>query len=142
MSYDTSSNTASFTFPGFAAGMLPVGNYQMSIASGNVTNSAGTPLATNFNVVIVQLVGDWDLNGQQTPTDIPVAMTALVDFNSYRSAHNLSAAQLLVLGDVNDDTRVDNADLSALLQLLIHGSGSGQVTTVATSGVARTCFNR
>ena len=136
VSYDTSSNTATFSFPGFANGLLPVGNYQMSIASGNVVNSAGTPLATNFNVVIVQLVGDWDLNGQQTAADIPAAMNALVDLNSYRIVHNLTTAQLVVLGDVNDDVHIGNTDLSALLQLLIHGSGSGQVTGDAKPGAA------
>jgi hypothetical protein len=117
--------------------MLPVGNYQMAIASGNVMNSVGAPLMNNFNVVIVQLVGDWDLNGQQTAADIPAAMNALVDLNSYRIVHNLTTAQLLVLGDVNDDAHIDNTDLSALLQLLIHGSGSGQVTGEAKPGAAR-----
>ena len=137
LNYDTASNTATFTFPGFAQGLLPVGNYKMSILAGSVMNAAGAPLTTDFNVVIVQLLGDWDLNGQQNAGDIPAAMSAMVDLNAYRSAHNLTAAQLLALGDVNDDSHVDNLDLSALLSLLAHSSATAhaisQPNAVATN---------
>jgi beta-galactosidase len=129
VSYNSTTNTATFTFPGFAGGLLPVGTYKMSVAASSITSSAGFPLTNGFNIVVVQLLGDWSLDNQQSAADITAALGAFADLNGYETAHNLSAAQLLVLGDVNGDGHVDNADLQALLGLLSRPSGSGQVTS-------------
>ena len=126
VSYNSSTNTATFTFPGFAGGLLPVGTYKMSIAASSVTSTGGFPLTSGFSIVVVQLLGDWNLDGQQTAADLTAALGAFADLGGYETAHNLSGAQLVALGDINGDGRVDNADLQALLSLLAHGSGSGQ----------------
>jgi beta-galactosidase len=132
-SYNSTTNTATFTFPGFAGGLLPVGTYKMSIAAGSITSSAGFPLTNGFSIVVVQLLGDWSLDNQQSAADISAALGAMADLNGYETAHNLSAAQLLAMGDVNGDGHVDNADLQALLGLLAHGSGSGQSASDAVA---------
>ena len=137
VSYNSSTNTATFTFPGFAGGLLPVGTYKMSIAASSVTSAGGFPLTSGFSIVVVQLLGDWNLDGQQTAADVTAALGAFADLGGYQTAHNLSGAQLVALGDINGDGRVDNADLQALLSLLAHGSGSGQSASNAVAVATR-----
>ena len=111
VSYNSTTNTATFTFPGFAGGMLPVGTYKMSVTAGSIASSAGFPLTNGFSIVVLQLLGDWSLDNQQSVADITAALGAMAELNGYETAHSLSAAQLLALGDVNGDGHVDNADL-------------------------------
>ena len=104
--------------------MLPVGNYQATIAAGSVTDTAGLALTANFSLSIPQLLGDWNLDGHVDTADVFTMQRAIVDLPTYKSAHNLSDAQLIVLGDVNGDTYLNNADSQALLNLLLSGGGS------------------
>ena len=124
-SYNSSNNTATFTFPGFSGGMLPVGNYQATIPANNVADAGGLPLAANFSLTIPQLVGDWNLDGHVNMLDVLAMERALVDLNGFMSTNGLTSAQLVALGDVNGDHQVTNADLQALLNLLRGGGGSG-----------------
>jgi hypothetical protein len=48
----------------------------------------------------------------------------LTNLPAYQASTGLSDAQLLTVGDVNHDGRVDNADLQALLNQLQVGDGS------------------
>jgi beta-galactosidase len=125
VSYDSFSNTATFTFPSFAGGMLPVGNYQATIAASNVADANGLPLAADFTMSISQLVGDWNFDGHVDVTDIGAMEMALANLDAFRSSHSLSDAQLVVLGNVDgSDGRVTNLDVQALLNLLANGGGS------------------
>lgn len=47
LSYNASTFTATFTFPGFAGGVLPGGNYVASIPAGSISNSAHHALAAD-----------------------------------------------------------------------------------------------
>ncbi|HEY2761165.1 MAG TPA: Ig-like domain-containing protein, partial [Pirellulales bacterium] len=133
VSYNSGSNTATFTFPGFAGGILPIGNYQATIAAANITDAAGNPLLSNFTTSITQVVGDWNLDGQLNQPDIAAAMNALADLNGYRSQHNLSTAQLNLLGDSNQDSQLTNTDLQALISQIASSTmtGGGSISSFA-----------
>ena len=45
-------------------------------------------------------------------------LSALTDLNSYKTAHSLSSADLLTIGDINHDGKLDNRDLQKLLGLV------------------------
>jgi hypothetical protein len=88
--------------------------------------------------------GDFDVNGSVNAADIKAMTAALVDLSAYRMEHSFSLFQLLQIGDVNDDGKVNNADLQALLDYLIagHGSavrvpepGSGVLLAIASAGL-------
>lgn len=138
LSYNSTTNTATFTFPGFARGMLPVGNYQATILASNVADAGGVPLAANFSLDIAQLAGDWNLDGQRDVRDVFAMEGTMVNLNGYASTNNFTNAQLIVLGDVNDDQSLNNADEQALLNVLrgiggSSGSGSADASTDSAS---------
>lgn len=58
LSYDTGTNTASFSFPGLPGGVLPDGNYRISIPAGSVTDSFGNALAGAFQHDFFVFQGD------------------------------------------------------------------------------------
>jgi hypothetical protein len=70
--------------------------------------------------------GDFNLDGHLNSADIQPMLAALIDLNSYQSAHNLSTTDLAAIGDVNLDGQLNNADVQALLSLLIGGGGSAE----------------
>jgi hypothetical protein len=51
-------------------------------------------------------------------------MEALIDLPDYETSKGLTDAQLLLIGDINGDGVINNADLQALLGLLNSGGGS------------------
>ena len=53
-----SANKATFTFPGYAGGILPNGNYRATIAASDVTDAAGNPLAAGSTFDFWFLAGD------------------------------------------------------------------------------------
>ena len=67
-------------------------------------------------------------------------MNALADLNGYRLQHNLSAAQLNLLGDSNQDSQVTNADLQALISQIATASaaGGGGISNFAQAGTVPT----
>ena len=73
--------------------------------------------------------GDFDRDGQVTATDIQAMLSALTDLKAYETAHGLSDAALVLLGDLNSDHIVTNADIQPLLDLLA-GSGGGNLPSV------------
>ena len=72
----------------------------------------------------MHLRGDFDLDGQVNAFDIPAMLAALTDLDGFKTASSLSDADLLMIGDVNGDGIVSNADVQALLDLLHSGGGS------------------
>ena len=67
----------------------------------------------NIQAIAAPVAGDFDLNGVRNALDIPAMLAALTDLNLYKSAHQLDAAGLLAVGDVNADGKVNNADMQA-----------------------------
>lgn len=62
--------------------------------------------------------GDFDLNGQITIADVAAGMRALTDLSTYQSDNELSPPQVSAIGNVNQDTSVDNKDIQSLLVAL------------------------
>jgi hypothetical protein len=73
--------------------------------------------------------GNFKLDGATDAGDISAMLSALTDLDSYQNGSNpenafLTSDNLLALGDVNGDGKITNADLQALLDLLISGGES------------------
>jgi hypothetical protein len=69
------------------------------------------------------LPGDFNHDKVVDTADIQAMLTALTDLNSYQAARGLSDDALLLLGDLNGDHAVTNADLRPLLDLVAAGGG-------------------
>ena len=69
------------------------------------------------------LLGDLNLDGQLSSTDISSLLHALTDESNFRISHNLSVAQMNALGDFNHDGAVTNKDIQPLLDAV----GAAQV---------------
>jgi Right handed beta helix region len=46
--YQAASNLATYSFPGYAAGVLPDANYRAKLVAAGITNSSGTPMAADY----------------------------------------------------------------------------------------------
>ncbi len=55
--------------------------------------------------------------------NILAGMQALTNLNAYQNKYGLSNTELLVIGDVNGDGKVDDSDIQKLLNLLKSGGG-------------------
>ena len=64
------------------------------------------------------LRGDFNRDGHVTSADIAAMLVALTDLNAYKTARNLTDANLLNIADVDASGKVTNADVQALLTLL------------------------
>jgi hypothetical protein len=62
LNYDTATNTATFTFPGYLYGALPNGNYRATIPAGSISDPGGMPLAFDHVFQFFFLMGDVDHN--------------------------------------------------------------------------------
>ncbi|WP_428937404.1 hypothetical protein [Fontivita pretiosa] len=58
LSYDAPTDTATFTFPGFAGGVLPSGYYTAAFAPGSVSDVAGNALGGGFALNFLYVAGD------------------------------------------------------------------------------------
>ena len=67
---------------------------------------------------VVPVAGDFNFDGQLTGADVPAMMAALADLKTFKQAYGVSDATLLLMGDLNGDHVVNNADLQALLTKL------------------------
>jgi Bacterial Ig domain len=88
------------------------------------------------------LAGDFTLDGHVNAADVSAMLTALADLNAFKTAHSLSPADLLAIGDVNHDGAVTNRDLQALLSLLISGGGSGSEAAASPSAASASASGR
>src|SRR5262249_42973178 len=59
--------------------------------------------------------GDFDGDGKFTTTDLNDLMQALCDEPTFAAGHGLILDQVNIMGDVNGDGVMDNADLQALI---------------------------
>jgi hypothetical protein len=62
--------------------------------------------------------GDFSRDGQLTGDDIQAMLVALTDAHAYETVKGLSDQALVLLGDLNGDHAVTNADIQPLLNLL------------------------
>ncbi len=83
-------------------------------------NSSSTPPSL--------LKGDFNQDGHVNAADILAGMQALTNLNAYQNKYGLSNTELLVIGDVNGDGKVDDSDIQKLLNLLKSGGGSGSAS--------------
>jgi hypothetical protein len=92
------------------------------------------------NVIVSPLMpGDFNRDGHVNVSDIPSMMTALSDLSGYENSQQLSDSQLMLIGNLNGDAQVNDADIQALINLLANGGGSGALAAVPEpSGVVLT----
>jgi hypothetical protein len=64
VSYDAATNTATFTFPGFANGILPDANYRATLLASGVTDPEGDAIAANDVETFRVLTGDANDDGE------------------------------------------------------------------------------
>src|SRR5207253_241754 len=99
--YDTGANVATFTFPGYAGGILPDGNYEAVIPATAVNDLAGNQLVDSDTFFFV-LAGD-------TNRDRAVDT---IDFNQL--AANFSNPGTFSTGDFDYSGTVDTLDFNIL----------------------------
>ena len=89
-------------------------------------HNAGAKISTTGEVfpLPVLLKGDYNQDGHVNGFDIAAAMAALTDLATYQSGLGLSGSELVQIGDLTSDGKVNNLDLQGLLTYLIQGNGS------------------
>ena len=72
-SYNTSTNRQTVTFPGFAASVLPNGNYRATITAAGVTDIAGNPLGADNVLDFFILAGDANHDATVDVSDLGIS---------------------------------------------------------------------
>ncbi len=111
LNYNSATNTATVTFPGYASGVLPDGNYRATLTAAGVTSAAGTALDGDQNgtpggdyvLTFFVLAGDANHDRVVDISDLGILAT-----NWQTSPRNFSQ------GDFNYDGLVDISDLGIL----------------------------
>jgi lysophospholipase L1-like esterase len=103
LSYNTGTNTARFTFPGFTGGVLPDGGYRATIRAAGVVDSSGNPMLADHVHNFVFLIGDANNDGTVN----------LGDFNVLASNFGESNRNF-THGDFNYDGTVNLTDFNIL----------------------------
>ena len=111
-SVGTVDSTGLYTSP-----LSPVGSATVRAANGSVQGSANVAAEAS-------LKGDYNIDGRRDASDLSELLVALADVNAYQSGHNLSANDVAAIGDLDGDGALTNADIQAMIYLLIHGSGA------------------
>ena len=70
------------------------------------------------------LPGDFNQDGHVDASDISAGEAALTNLNGYMSTYHMNSEDLNLIGDVNGDNTVNNADLQKLILNLKAGLGS------------------
>lgn len=117
VTYSPGNHVAVWTFPGFAHGMLPDGNYTARLKASQITISGGGQLDGNgdglggddFLTTFFQLKGDTNHNRVVDTTDLRTMM-------SHVGTTNASLEQ----GDLNGDGKIDIFDFQAMEQAFGH----------------------
>jgi Dockerin type I domain len=99
--YNGATNTATITFAG--AGILPNGNYRLTLVAAGVTNAAGTPVAANFVLDFFALTGDVNRDRSVNGTDF-----AILAGNFGKTGRTYEQ------GDLNGDGSVNGSDFALL----------------------------
>jgi subtilisin-like proprotein convertase family protein len=104
VSYNSGTNTATFTFPGYTNGVLPNGQYSATLlAAGVLTDVGGTPLPANHVSNFFFLAGDANHD----------ASVNLTDFNTL-AANFGQSGKIFGQGDFNYDGTVNLSDFNIL----------------------------
>lgn len=103
LAYNAAQRQLSVTFPGYAGGVLPDGDYHVTIPSTAVVGNGGNPMVTDHAFDFFVLGGD--ANRDRTVN--------LADFNVLAANFGLSGA-LFSQGDFNYDGSVNLADFNIL----------------------------
>jgi glucose/arabinose dehydrogenase len=105
LQYDASTNTATFSFPGYASasGALPDGRYHLTIASSAVTDVSGNALGSGLSFDFFVLAGDANHDG----------VVDTLDFNAL-AANFGGTNKTYSQGDFNYDGTVDTLDFNTL----------------------------
>jgi hypothetical protein len=122
LSYDSVTNLATFTFPGYAGGILPDGDYLATIRAADVVDRSGHSLQSDATFSFFHLGGDANHDRRVNVTDLGILAT-----NWQQSP------RMFVQGDFNLDRLVDNADLGILAsnwQATLDSRGSSAVTSI------------
>jgi hypothetical protein len=106
VAFDATTNTARFTFPGYAYGSLPDGDYRATLLAAGVTDVSGNALVNDYSLQFFVLAGD--ANHDRT-----------VDFNDLvrlAQNYNTTGGKTWADGDFTGDGNVDFNDLVILAQ--------------------------
>jgi hypothetical protein len=109
-----------------------LGDIQQFGSGSTSTGSDHYPMVGDYTLMFP---GDFNRNGHVDASDVADMEKALTNLPAYQTAEDLSAAQLLAMGDLNGDGVVNNADLQALLNLLKSGGGSAGAVPEPTSWI-------
>ena len=101
-----------------------------------VWNASQLYTTGTISVVATYLAGDFNRDGHVDVADILAMEQALADLPDYETAKALTDAQLQLIGDINGDHQLTNADLQALIALVannfVGGSSLAAVPEPAT----------
>jgi hypothetical protein len=103
LDYNTSTNVATFTFPGFTGGILPDARYRATLLAPGITDAAGNPMPANVVSDFFYLTADANHDGT----------VELLDFNALSEHFGLSS-QTFSTGDFNYDGVVNLSDFNLL----------------------------
>ena len=104
LSYDHGTNTATFTFPGFASGILPEANYTARFLASGITDAAQNHLQMDevFNFLFMNADANQD------------GVVNALDFNAL--ATNYGKSGTFIQGDFNGDGLINSSDFIILAQ--------------------------
>jgi hypothetical protein len=105
LSYDATARIATLTFPAMPSG-LPDGDYRLTVAAADVSDSTGTPMSSGLTYDLFALSGDANHDRAVDFLDL-VALA-----QNYNTAGGKAPSQ----GDFNDDGNIDFEDLVILAQ--------------------------
>jgi Dockerin type I domain len=94
-----------FTFPGYANGALPDGNYRLVLPAGSVADAAGRTMGHDYVLNFFVLAGDVNRDRAVNGSDF-----AILAGNFGRGGSFATYAR----GDLNGDGSIDGADFSLL----------------------------
>ena len=103
LDYNTTTNVATFTFPGFTGGIIPDARYRATLVASGITDAAGNPMPSNFVADFFFLTADANHDGT----------VDLLDFNPVSEHFGLSS-QTFGTGDFNYDGSVNLIDFNLL----------------------------
>ena len=120
----------------------PVGGvYNVTMGTGTLVSHQDFGNGPVQPAVISPVMGDFNQDGMTNGDDVPALMMALTDPETYKATYNLTDAKLLAFGDLDGDQAITNADLGALLALLVGsnttGSGSSGIDSSAQPSASR-----
>lgn len=121
-SYNSNTNTATFTLPG----TLADGNYRATLAAAAVTDAAGNHPASDAVIDFFVLAGDANHDRKVDITDLSIL-----------ASNWQGAGKTFSQGDLNYDTKVDAADLSILSSHWQVTLGSVSPAQAASTTLAR-----